>query len=359
MTLREDAKTANPDFPWLEVGNTGAVEALMRDLNWLRAGERVTSCEKAGEGNMNLTLRVKTGERSLIMKQARPWVEKYDHIAAPWDRVLFEQRFYERIASIHAVAIRMPKIVAVDAPARVILMEDLGEAADFTDLYRGARIHEDTVRSLAKYLRALHEVTEKDPPDPDLANREMRALNHAHIFEIPLQPDNGVDLEKYELWLPECARELREDGEYRAAVASLGQRYLGDGPALVHGDFFPGSWLRVADDVKVIDPEFCFYGDPEFDLGVCLAHLRLAQQDFDYAKLFLAAYTGKAMDPDFDMELTARYAAVEMMRRILGVAQLPIPPSQGFRAAVLNNSREALLGKSVEALWDHDDDGQD
>lgn len=351
MSLRAESMAAHPGFPWLEAGDAEGVESLMRQLNWLRAGEHVESCDTAGEGNMNLTLRVKTGERSMVLKQARPWVEKYDHIAAPWDRVLFEQRFYTRVASIHAVAIRMPRLIAADAASRVLLMEDLGEASDFTDLYRGGRIHEDTVRSLAKYVKTLHEVTEDDPPDLDLSNRAMRALNHAHIFEVPLQVNNGVELEKYELWLGDAAAELREDGEYRAAVTELGERYLADGPALVHGDFFPGSWLRVDEEVKVIDPEFCFYGDPEFDLGVCLAHLRLSQQDFDYGKLFLAAYTGREMDPPFDMELTARYAAVEVMRRILGVAQLPIPPSQGLRAALLTNSREAMVENSVEALW--------
>src|SRR2546421_5684303 len=49
---------------------------------------RSLSAAPAGEGNMNYTLRIGTSERSFVMKQARPWVEKYPHIAAPWDRAL-------------------------------------------------------------------------------------------------------------------------------------------------------------------------------------------------------------------------------------------------------------------------------
>jgi 5-methylthioribose kinase len=345
------SRAAHPGFPWLAPGDTPAVELLLDRLHWLRAGERVNSCDRAGEGNMNLVLRVVTDQRSFILKQARPWVEKYDHIAAPWDRILVEHRFYERVASIHAVAIRMPRIIASNAEARVLLLEDLGTASDFTFLYRGKSIDEDCLRTLATYLRRLHDVTANDKPDRVLLNRDMRALNHAHIFEVPLDPKNGVDLDKYELWLGDHAAVLRADTEFRRAVARLGDRYLKDGCSLLHGDFFPGSWLRVGDDVKVIDPEFAFYGDPEFDLGVTLAHLRLAAQDFDYGKLFLAAYTGRDAETHFDVELVARYAAVEVTRRILGVAQLPIPPSDGFRASLLTAAREAMHERSVEALW--------
>lgn len=351
MSLREINEAAHPEFPWLQAGDTAAVESLMDRLRWLRAGETVVSCDRAGEGNMNLVLRIQTDQRSVILKQARPWVEKYDHIAAPWDRSLVEQRFYERTASIHAVAIRMPKLIASDADARILLLEDLGETADFTNLYRGKLIDEDSLRHLARYLRALHDVTARDAPDAVLLNRDMRALNHAHIFDVPLDPHNGVDLDKYELWLDTHASALRRDDEFRRAVTELGEQYLEDGPCLLHGDYFPGSWLYSRGEVKVIDPEFGFYGDREFDLGVTLAHLRLAAQGFDYGKLFLAVYTGRDMEPGFDLELVARYAAVEVTRRILGVAQLPIPHTEGFRACLLTSAREAMLGRSVEALW--------
>jgi 5-methylthioribose kinase len=34
----------------------------------------------------------------------------------------------------------------------------------------------------------------------------------------------------------------------------------------------------MGDEIKVIDPEFCFYGLREFDLGVLFAHMYLTQQ---------------------------------------------------------------------------------
>jgi len=323
----------------------------MRRLNWLRADERVLACERAGEGNMNLTLRIRTDQRSLILKQSRPWVEKYDHIPAPWDRNIVEQRFYDRVASVPHVAARMPRIVATDEAVRVILMEDLGEARDFTDLYRGGKIQDEHLQALAQYLRALHDQCETDTPDAVLLNREMRALNHTHIFEVPLKAKNGVPLEKFELWLDRAAASLRGDAEFAEAVAELGKRYLEDGPCLVHGDYFPGSWLKFGDDVKVIDPEFCFYGDPEFDLGVAVAHFRLANQDIELVRDFLRAYSGRDLASAYDAYLLAQYAGVEVMRRLIGVAQLPLPPTQGFRADMLRRARAAMFEGTVEALW--------
>ncbi len=117
--LQDKCIAAHPEFPWLEAGNVEQLEGFLRDRHWLRAGE----------GNMNLTLRLRTDRRTMILKQARPWVEKYAHIGAPWDRILFERRFYERAASLPKVAAAMPRLMATDADAHVILMEDVGEGA--------------------------------------------------------------------------------------------------------------------------------------------------------------------------------------------------------------------------------------
>ena len=54
-----------------------------------------------------------------------------------------------------------------------------------------------------------------------------------------------------------------------------GERYLAEGSTLLHGDYYPGSWMTVDDAVFVIDPEFSFKGFPEFDLGVMLSLIHI------------------------------------------------------------------------------------
>ncbi|MBW2231072.1 MAG: phosphotransferase [Deltaproteobacteria bacterium] len=348
--LRKEWMAREPDFPWLEAGDVAGLESVLGELGWLKPGERVRSAECAGEGNMNLTLRVITSERSFVLKQARPWVEKYPEIAAPWERSCVEQAFYARVAEFPAVADRMPHIFGQSESARIIVMEDFVDARDLTSLYKGDHLDDEELHILASYLRALHVATE-DSPTPPLENREMRALNHEHIYVVPLDSENGLELDGYEPGLEDAARRLQADEEFRAAVASTGERYLADARHLVHGDYFPGSWLRTAGGIRIIDPEFAFFGDPELDVACATAHLALAGRPRADAERLIDVYASGTGAPVLDAARLARYAAIEVVRRLIGVAQLPIAATRGERAALLARARDAMLGARHEALW--------
>jgi 5-methylthioribose kinase len=303
------------------------IEALLRENDWLAAAERISTLTPAGEGNMNRTLRATLATRTLILKQSVPFVAKYPDIAAPADRIAVEAAFYRATATTPAVAGRMPRVLGFDAAHRLLALEDLGAGADFTDVY-GAPAGEALARhipALLDWLSALHAV-----PVPTgaaaavFANRAMRELNHAHIFDIPFRPDNGLDLDRITAGLDRIARALAADASLKARIATLGEVYLGhsasaSAAALLHGDFYPGSWLRNQErGVCIIDPEFAFIGAPEFDVGVFLAHLCFARTATDQ---LLEHYRPP---PGFSLELAYAFAGVEVLRRLLGVAQLPL-----------------------------------
>jgi len=335
---------------WVSDDDVPGIERFLIARGWLAEGERVIACAPAGDGNMNVTLRVRTDQRSVILKQATPWVARYPSIPAPWDRLLAEARFYRTVGDSPQVGGRMPRMVALDADARVIVLEDLAPAEDLTSLYRGAAISDEHCRQLGTYLAALHDTVIGDPREA-FSNREMRELNHAHIYRIPLDEPDVARLESLEAGLGEAAVKLAEDEAYRARVSRTGKRYLRDGRCLVHGDFFPGSWLVREDGVWMIDAEFSYLGDAEFDLGVALAHLALSQQAMFSAHALMDAYVSARRTGRPQVDLTSRYAAAEVMRRLIGVAQLPIAPSCGWRKVALERSRVAMLEESWEKLW--------
>lgn len=308
------------------------------------------ACERATEGNPNLGLRVRTDARSVVVKQSRPWPEKSDPTAPPLDRVLVEARFYERAAAIPEVGARMPRLLAADAVSRTLLFEDLGPACHLSNLYTEADLSAADAVTLGTYLRHLHEAT-RGESDAVLANRELRRLHHRQLFEIPLARDNGLALEAYEPGLHQAATRLCQDAAFRAAALELGRRYLDDGPVLVHGDYFPGSWLRTGDGLlRVIGPEHCFYGDAEFDLGVAVAHLVLSRQYFGIDEVLIGAAVDPRPDVVVEEALVAQYAGIEVMRRLIGADQLPIAPTTGFRANMLERARVALLEQTLEAF---------
>jgi 5-methylthioribose kinase len=297
---------------------------------------------KAGEGNMNCAVRVKTQDRSLIVKQSRPWVEKYPQFEAPWDRALVEAEFYRWVEKRPVLRACMPRLLAADSQARLLVLEDLGESADLTGVYQGAPMLEEAVLGeLAKYLSELHTAFMGRPVCDLLRNRQMRKLNSQHIFFIPLMKGCGPDLDTIQPGLQALAQPLQADDALRDEVQWLGnEAYLRDGPCLLHGDFFPGSILQSGAGPKVIDPEFCFFGRPEFDSGVLLAHLAMANQPEKRVAQFLERYQAP---PGFDQGLMLQLAGVEIVRRLIGFAQLPLDCDLKGKADLLRRGRELVL----------------
>ncbi|CAN5458231.1 hypothetical protein BH09PLA1_BH09PLA1_08520 [soil metagenome] len=341
------------DFPWLSLDDRARVEESLRAIGTLAPGEHVARIAKAGEGNMNLTLRAmlsRAGDvRTVIVKQSRPWVEKYNQIDAPWDRANVEAAFLRRAGTIPDVALRMPRLLGDDPQRRILVTEDLGAGSDFSFRYsaRGDATALDprVLKQLGEWLAALHDAT-ANQFDPALANRAMRALNHAHMFEIPLNDPPMLDLDALSHGLADAARELRDDTVFRQSVRAAAERYLADGLCLLHGDFFPGSWLKTERGVFVIDPEFGYFGDREFDLGVAVAHLALAERSMTEPATFLNAYGAQK----FDRQRIGINAGIEVMRRLIGVAQLPLR-ADANRAALLQRARAAVIRKDWQCLW--------
>ncbi len=337
-----DSQTTHP---YLKTDDVSAVEELLHRIGTLESGERVEQVGRAGQGNMNLTLRVKTDCRSLILKQSRPWVERYPQIEAPVERCDIEADFYRRVAGVQAVASAMPRLLGHCQTDHAMVLEDLGASADLTDLYAGRPAGPEDMAGLGRYLSALHGIALlKD--GKRLTNRAMRELNYAHQYRIPLEQGNGLNLDAIEAGLNAAAEQAIRDKSYTDAVHAVGQRYLADGDYLLHGDFFPGSWLRYRDGLRIIDPEFAFHGDREYDLGVAIAHLVLARQP-DAVKALLRAYHHPT---PLDEKLLSQYAAAEVMRRLIGYAQLPLALGAPNRAELLSRAVRALKTQDWSAL---------
>lgn len=308
---------------------------LLQKLNFWKSGEQITHSEVPGESNMNLVLRIKTNLGSYILKQSKSYVRKYPQISAPISRIEVEYRFLTLLSTNPYLASHSPKVLHYDSKAHLMLLEDLGEGSDFLPLYGGIRqIQPNELIHLVEYLMQLHQVQVTEFPDTD----GMRTLNHEHIFEFPFLEENGFDLNQIQPGLQEASLPYKRDAVLKAKIHSLGQRYLKTGKTLMHGDFYPGSWLEVASGIKIIDPEFGGLGDAEFDLGVFLAHLDLTKQDPKVAQLVQTTY-----NLPLDGDLVQQYRGVELLRRLIGIAQLPVTLSLDEKKSLLACARTYLM----------------
>lgn len=313
------------------------LKAYLIANNLISTKASILGYSKAGEGNMNFVMRLITSEGNLILKQSRDYVNKYPQIAAPIERVAVEKAFFDVVNNDVTLAEFSPSVLHFDAENHLLVLEDLGNGKDFMKLYQDqSTISASDIESLISYLVKLH--SQKSLAFP--SNSAMKELNHEHIFHFPYMEENGFNLDDIQEGLQDLAMAYKTDNRLKQEIEKIGERYLSQGKTLLHGDFYPGSWLKVDAEVKVIDPEFGFLGDPEFDLGVMMAHFEMSKIAPSVLKKCLSQYENERK---VDNKLLQQYQGIEIMRRLIGIAQLPVNLSLNEKRELLKKAKALIL----------------
>ncbi len=314
---------ANSAAFFLTADEPDELAAFLKKHGWIAEDESVLRIEKPGEGNMNYVLRVRTDRQSLIVKQSRPWVEKYPQLDAPIERIVVEAQFYDALSEVESLNSFIPRLKGFRKDDYFMIIEDLGEASDFTSIYKKSeQITPVELADLMQFISGLHQVTLGQMPESFPDNHALKILNAEHIFTYPYLEENGLDLDTVQPGLRTVATTYKKDEPLKKQIEKLGEVYLGQGGTLLHGDYYPGSWLRTIQGTRIIDPEFAYLGCAEFDLGVLVAHLKMAQTDDDVIQEGLATYDLRGRN--LDHALFAGFCGAEILRRIIGLAQLPL-----------------------------------
>ncbi|WP_339628227.1 phosphotransferase [uncultured Maribacter sp.] len=317
-----------------EDSSYNSLENYLTNKHWIEENERITKITKAGEGNMNVVLRVTTDISSIVIKQSRPFVQKYQDIPAPVERIVVENYFYEAIGS-GVIKENTPTIIGFDPESYILAMEDIGDCDDMNLIYHERTINTDHFEKLITIIHQIHNTaTKSDFP----ANMKMRELNHQHIFVLPFLTDNGFSLDDIQIGLQELSMPFKENEDLKKQVSLIGEKYLSKGNTLLHGDYYPGSWMSKNDHLYIIDPEFGFIGFPEFDLGVMAGHLIMATNDTSYIEKIEKTYPTV-----LDSELLKKITGIEIMRRLIGLAQLPLSRTLVEKEQLLLMSKNMIL----------------
>lgn len=293
------------------------VESFLHQIEFFsNKNEKITEITKPGEGNMNVVLRVKTNLRSFILKQSRPFVQKYKEIKAPIERIEVEHQFYKAIANNTSLNQHIPQVLKFNKEHHLLILEDLGKCEDMTSLYSSYKIERNQLKLLVNIVSNIHKtkVANKYPE-----NKELRKLNHQHIFELPFLENNGFSLNNVQEGLEKLSIPYKKDELLKEKIKKIGDKYLSEGTTLIHGDFYPGSWMSKQENIYIIDPEFSFLGFAEFDLGVLAAHFILISKNKAVINTIEDFYP-----TTIESALLAQVTGIEIMRRLIGLAQLPI-----------------------------------
>ncbi len=326
--------------------NKWTLEQVQSHLNKTTGSDfQVTSFESAGEGNMNYAFRVNgpNGE-SVIMKQSPPYCAKFPSIPAPEQRINSELKYYQQINKTENLQTFSPKILGFDQDQLILYMSDLGRGTDFENLYSGEILSKEDLAKLISYLRDLHGI--KIPRESEFKNTQMRKLNSDYIFDLPFdQLNTSINLDEVTPGLKDICSIYKKDKELNKRVKQLKELYWRETQTLIHGDYYPRSWLKTQKGLFVIDPEFAFYGIAEFDLSVFIAHLEMCSQGETVFNALCTSYG------PFDQNLTLKLAAVEVFRRIMFVSQLPLADDLPFKESLLKRSYETIMGDNPMAFF--------
>lgn len=321
-------------YPYFDETTQVKLQTYLQEKAFIKETDRILSLAKAGDGNMNATLKVVTSSaKSLVVKQSRPFVKKFPEFDAPEERILAEAAFYKLIEERHPQQGSMPNLRALDEANCLAIFDFEENAKDGTFLYTFGKEDvspitkdlEQALISIAEWLADLHTINVDDQlQNTVLQNREMAEFQRNQSLEVPFQKlMNQMKATLVPDPLYTAAWNAFRTSAFLAARNSLDTRFRRSTNTLLHGDFFPKNWLFLPDGkTKIIDPEFCFFGPAEYDLGVMIAHLHLAGISTDVIARVFSAYTAK--NPTADGLLTDSFARFEIIRRIIGLAKLPI-----------------------------------
>ncbi len=350
-------------------------------------GEGPWHTEEVGDGNLNVVYRVTGSSGSVVVKHAPPYLRV---VGDTWPLTQDRIRIESQTLQLHGQLApgRGPLLLAVDLEHAAIVLEDLVHHEVWrTSLVNGRHV-EGIAEQIGRYCAQTLLGTSDLVMDPaqrkaltaQFVNPELCSITEELVFTAPY-----IDAEsnRYDPAAAGIAAALRADLPMRRAAVQLLWEFRTRREALVHGDLHTGSIMVADGDARVIDPEFAFFGPMAYDTGNVVANLAFAamrHQELgniafadrvtDYAHEFWLALTEEVRilwpptqpwDHIFLATLlkdTGRYAATELVRRIVGLAHvidvdsLDDGPRLQVQHRAVAGARSLALGPPVRTLDD-------
>ena len=233
---------------------------------------------EVGDGNLNLVFIVEGPKGAAVVKQALPYVRLVgDSWPLPLKRSFFEYHALTRQA--HHDPGMVPAIFHFDEAQAIIIMEFLSPHI----ILRRALIAGQELPKIATDLGLFLARTLFRGSDLCMDTRLRKAdlalfadnVALCDITESLVFSDPYFDARLNRHTSPQLdhiVAELRADRDLKVAAQRLKHIFAATPETLVHGDFHTGSVMVTADETRVIDPEFAFYGPMAFDVGMLLAN---------------------------------------------------------------------------------------
>ena len=236
-------------------------------------------CIEIGDGNINYVFKAWTKKdgRSVIVKQADKLLRSSGR---PLDinRSKIEARILQLEKKLAPEYI--PEVYYYDETMAALSMEDISAYKNLRKELMENRVYPHLAENLSTFLASsllpttdlVMDRQEKKAQVKFFVNPELCDITEDLVLTEPydnyknrniITPGNEAFVEEF----------LYGDEELHANVAMLRNRFMNEAQALIHGDLHSGSIFANEQGIKVIDPEFAFYGPMGYDIGNVIGNL--------------------------------------------------------------------------------------
>jgi len=346
MNTQHERELGSMTLPANDSGDspTGMIEALEK-MSLLAPGDRAR-ITPVGNGGSSEIYRVELGWGTICVKRALPKIKFAGDGTLPPERSHFEYEWLKLVRAIVGDAV--PDVLG-EQPG-LFAMEYLNpdRHTNWASQLENGDINPSTAAEVGRMLGRIHAATANNFA---VAQRfASDRIFHAARIEPLLLATAEVQ--------PLVAARLRQ-----LAMNTQRSKF-----ALVHGDFSPINFLIGPKGPVLLDAECAWYGDPAFDVALCLSHLLVEcvlhpQWRDDYLTCytaFCAAYTQRVTweMPDQTDERAALLLPALVLARACGRVPSSGTPRDSDRERVAAPARRLLLDpvvrlSAVREAWRH------
>ncbi len=252
------------------------IKSIDRVREYLNAKEY--EVYEIGDGNLNYVYVIKSGERSVILKQAVPYLRcAGESWSLSKERMSYEINALQTFKELADGSI--PEIFHSDKEMSVVIMQNLDRhkimRKELIEAKKFPNFAEQISSFLATSLFKTSSLYLSTPEKRELmskfnSNSELCKMSEDFVFSFAYMQHSSNNINPLMI---EEHQKLIQDLEFKKSMLKLKYLFMNKTDALLHGDLHTGSIMLNEQETYIIDPEFAFFGPFGFDIGAVIANL--------------------------------------------------------------------------------------